>query len=72
MKASKHVVLIGADDVSRAFDARIGGGKLTFVATAEEAVQAARPFLASEQLLYPKLLTQNWFRSRFRRPPGRW
>ena len=45
LKAGKHVILMGADDVARAFYKRIGRARVTFVTNAEEAVQAARPFL---------------------------
>jgi uncharacterized protein (TIGR00725 family) len=44
LKAGKHVVLMGADDLARNFYERIGGEHLSCAASVEEAVAAAHAF----------------------------
>jgi uncharacterized protein (TIGR00725 family) len=44
LKAGKPVVLLGADELSQRFFARLGAGKVIATATSEEAVEAARAF----------------------------
>jgi uncharacterized protein (TIGR00725 family) len=44
LKAGKPVILLGADELTHSFFARLGGERVIVVATPEEAVAAARRF----------------------------
>jgi hypothetical protein len=49
LKAGKPVILLGADEVSRAFYRRLAGGRIAFAESVEEAVAEAARYRPSQQ-----------------------